>query len=78
MAKSATPAMNSYEFDYSLDQRGQAVTILQQMGFEDELIAVHLDIVDGDIRRCGFGGAVLLNLCVHPPVMVTVKGRKGK
>ncbi|EXJ50550.1 hypothetical protein AS96_14165 [Microbacterium sp. MRS-1] len=69
--------MNSYEFgNYSLDSREQVVKELRGFGFMDEVIQTHLDIVDADIRRIGLGGCVLLNLCVTPPVMVTVRGGK--
>lgn len=65
--------MNSYEFgNYSLDSREQVVKELRGFGFEDDIIQHQLDIVDGDIRRVGMGGCVLLNLCVTPPVMVSV------
>ena len=66
--------MNSYEFgNYSLDKREKTEKLLRGLGFGDDIIQNHLDIVDGDIRRVGVGGCVLLNLCVTPPVMVTVK-----
>ena len=76
MAKSA-PTMNSYEFgNYSLDSRESFVRQLGRLGFEKDFIEAHLDQVDDQIRRAGLGGCVLLNLCVTPPVMVTVRTRE--
>lgn len=66
------PAMNSYEFDYSLTKRGETVQRLRKLGFTPSLIATHLDAVDVSIRRTGHGATILLNPMVTPPLMVTV------